>query len=334
MKSVKFIIQALLLFILIFSIAEPTFAELNVEVSPTSANVGDTVTITVSASNDALVDWYPVIIVAPIPEGLQYISHVVPDKQRQDYDPSSGVWDVNRMRHDERGHLKVLIITTKVSPEAAGKEIRASAWFETLVIEPIGLDIAGQQPRARADVLTIPPSPTPIADFTATPTTGKAPLTVKFTDQSRGTVTAWLWDFGDGSASTSQNPVHVYDKPGNYTVTLTAMNSTGQDPETKPNYITVTGDPGDDGEKGNHGNNIGIVNGSGNNLIDAMKNLTASSENNPLSNLQKGGGGNNKAYEIEVPPTQNDPFSLYILAALLIIGLIAIGYFYGIKNKR
>ena len=35
----------------------------------------------------------------------------------------------------------------------------------------------------------------------------------------------WLWDFGDGSTSTQQNPTHVYAHAGNYTVTLTVTSS-------------------------------------------------------------------------------------------------------------
>lgn len=42
---------------------------------------------------------------------------------------------------------------------------------------------------------------------------------VSFTDTSPG-ATTWLWDFGDGSGSTTKNPSHSY-APGAYTVTLT-----------------------------------------------------------------------------------------------------------------
>lgn len=50
-------------------------------------------------------------------------------------------------------------------------------------------------------------------------------LTVSFTDLSEGPINAWSWDFGDGSISTEQNPVHVFADTGNYIVSLTAFNS-------------------------------------------------------------------------------------------------------------
>jgi PKD repeat protein len=53
-----------------------------------------------------------------------------------------------------------------------------------------------------------PPLPQPVADFSATPAAGVDPLTVDFTDASSGSITAWAWDFGDGTASTAQNPTH------------------------------------------------------------------------------------------------------------------------------
>ncbi|MBN1167590.1 MAG: PKD domain-containing protein, partial [Methanospirillaceae archaeon] len=37
-----------------------------------------------------------------------------------------------------------------------------------------------------------------VADFSGTPTSGTAPLTVQFTDLSTGGPTMWAWDFGDG----------------------------------------------------------------------------------------------------------------------------------------
>jgi len=80
------------------------------------------------------------------------------------------------------------------------------------------------------------------ANFTATPTSGAAPLTVRFTDSSTGTPTNWNWSFGDGSSvnSTMQNPVHTYSSAGTYTISLTATNSVGSNTFTRTNYITVS----------------------------------------------------------------------------------------------
>ena len=83
-----------------------------------------------------------------------------------------------------------------------------------------------------------PPAP-PVAEFTGTPTTGTAPLAVNFTDQSTGSPTSWLWDFGDGTTSTAQNPSHTYAAVGSYNVSLTATNAGGSGTTTKTGYITV-----------------------------------------------------------------------------------------------
>ena len=83
----------------------------------------------------------------------------------------------------------------------------------------------------------------PTAAFSGDPVSGYAPLTVVFSDQSSGQPTSWNWNFGDGATSTAQNPTHVYDAIGTYTVTLTATNDVGGDDEVKTGYITVL-DPG------------------------------------------------------------------------------------------
>jgi PKD repeat protein len=51
---------------------------------------------------------------------------------------------------------------------------------------------------------------------------GIFPLNVNFSS-SPSNASSWLWDFGDGSTSTQQNPSHSYQADGNYTVTLTAV---------------------------------------------------------------------------------------------------------------
>lgn len=61
----------------------------------------------------------------------------------------------------------------------------------------------------------------------ANQTEGSAPLTVQFTGSGVSPV-SWNWDFGDGTTSTEQNPVHKYANAGYYTVTLTVTSSNGQ----------------------------------------------------------------------------------------------------------
>jgi PKD repeat protein len=82
----------------------------------------------------------------------------------------------------------------------------------------------------------------PKADFSGSPGSGDAPLTVKFSDQSLGQVTKWNWDFGDGKGSSEQSPVHTYWSGGDYNVILTAANDYGSSDITKTHYIHVTGD--------------------------------------------------------------------------------------------
>lgn len=83
----------------------------------------------------------------------------------------------------------------------------------------------------------------PVADFGATPTSGTFPLSVAFTDQSTGSISAWSWDFGDGETSTAQNPTHVYDFAGTFTVTLTVTGPGGSDVETATDLVTVSVPP-------------------------------------------------------------------------------------------
>lgn len=78
----------------------------------------------------------------------------------------------------------------------------------------------------------------PTPDFSAVPTPVCAYQPVKFTDQSSPT-DQWLWNFGDGTTSTSHNPSHTYTNVGTFTVTLTAYNNGCPATISKPNLITV-----------------------------------------------------------------------------------------------
>ncbi|MFX1265696.1 MAG: S8 family serine peptidase, partial [Promethearchaeota archaeon] len=84
----------------------------------------------------------------------------------------------------------------------------------------------------------------PVADFSGSPQSGVAPLTVIFTDLSTGDPYEWSWDFGDGfGTSSEQHPTYTYNAPGKYTVELTVTALCGTDVESKFEYITVT-EPG------------------------------------------------------------------------------------------
>jgi len=85
----------------------------------------------------------------------------------------------------------------------------------------------------------------PTADFTASPTSGYAPLTVQFTDTSTGNPAQWQWDVNnDGVVDyTVQNPTHTYSSPGTYSVRLTVSNPGGSDTRIKTGYITVNAPP-------------------------------------------------------------------------------------------
>ncbi|MEP7256017.1 MAG: PKD domain-containing protein [Ferruginibacter sp.] len=79
----------------------------------------------------------------------------------------------------------------------------------------------------------------PTANLSATPRNVCAHVDVLFTDLSLGNVTRWLWYFGDGGTSTSQNPSHHYDDTGYFTVRLIVWNNNCPDTITFIDYIHI-----------------------------------------------------------------------------------------------
>ncbi|MTK64047.1 MAG: DUF11 domain-containing protein [Methanobacterium sp.] len=239
--------------------------------SPTTAQVNDTVQIVVTATNMGLVDWCPVLIYMPLPPDTQFVSLVVPDRNMQNYDPSTGIWNVYRMRHIERGQQKTAILTVKILDSAAGKKLTAITRFNQLVLEGYGVDVTDQT-FARSTSINVKPL-------------GGGP--------------------GNGGNTSG-------DTPGNDSGTNPNENDNGngQDPVTVP---------------GLNGNILG--------------NSTMSSDNIPIKSLQSGGagGGNGnpqKSFEInQIPPISKDNMPSYLIAVLLIIGMIVAGYYYGMKKE-
>jgi PKD repeat protein len=79
----------------------------------------------------------------------------------------------------------------------------------------------------------------PVARFFADPQGEYGPLGVQFHDASHGIPRNWSWDFGDGSTSNARYPVHVYQAPGLYTVSLQVSNDLGSDVEVRTDLIHV-----------------------------------------------------------------------------------------------
>src|SRR5512136_2878591 len=126
--------------------------------------------------------------------------------------PSSRLWDFG----DGTTSTDMFPLHTYVAPGKYTVKLTVtnSGGSDTLVRENFIIVRVGNPPKAQ---------------FTAYPQDGAAPLAVTFLDLSRGYPSSRVWDFGDGASSTDINPVHVYEKPGKYTVTLTVTNDAGSD---------------------------------------------------------------------------------------------------------
>lgn len=82
------------------------------------------------------------------------------------------------------------------------------------------------------------PNTPPVSNFSSN-SSSSCTGTVSFYDQSTTNTTSWLWDFGDGNTSSSQNPTHTYTQSGSYDVQLISSNSYGTDTSYYPNFVQV-----------------------------------------------------------------------------------------------
>ena len=85
----------------------------------------------------------------------------------------------------------------------------------------------------------------PVANISANPVTGTAPLLVNFSGINsigNGNITSYQWDFGDASSATGASVFHTYNKVGTYTAKLTVTNQFQLTSGTTQ-LITVTAPP-------------------------------------------------------------------------------------------
>jgi gliding motility-associated-like protein len=81
------------------------------------------------------------------------------------------------------------------------------------------------------------------AAFTASPTSGCAPLVVQFTNQAVGNPTSYFWDLGNGVTSDLPNPSTTYFNAGSFPVKLVIRRGNLKDSIVKLSYIKVEANP-------------------------------------------------------------------------------------------
>ena len=93
-------------------------------------------------------------------------------------------------------------------------------------------DSAGQISEAATQTITVgEPDPVPVAAFTATPTSGNAPLTVTLdgsTSTDNAEIASYAWDFGNGETGVGSDAAVEYTAAGEYTIALTVTDSANQ----------------------------------------------------------------------------------------------------------
>jgi PKD repeat protein len=106
-------------------------------------------------------------------------------------------------------------------------------------------NLEGSNTTTKTNYITVSlPNAGPVADFSATPTSGLTPLSVQFTDSSTGFTEpiTYFWNFGDGSNSTERNPSHTYSSENsqNYTVSFNVSGNYGKTGSIiKSDYISL-----------------------------------------------------------------------------------------------
>jgi PKD repeat protein len=134
-------------------------------------------------------------------------------------------------------------------PASAGALARATA---TRTPTRTSTKTSTPTPTITPVVSSVPPSPTPaLSDFSGSPLSGVAPLTVLFTPRYSISIYVCTWNFGDGttqifhfsgpSGGACPSVSHTYSAAGSYTVSLKYDFPTNpaSSTTTKTNYIQV-----------------------------------------------------------------------------------------------
>jgi len=152
------------------------------------------------------------------------------------------------------------------------------------------------------------------ADFTASPLSGETPLDVQFTDTSVGDIQSWNWSFGDSQTSNAQNPNHIYEYDGVYSVTLVVNDNVQQRTLTQENLIEVNGHPilSSPDSLGIDFESLYFTDSSGDSLIIIQNVGTKAFQIDGLSFVENTGAFNFNYQNIGVPILPNETDTIYV----------------------
>ena len=139
------------------------------------------------------------------------------------------------------------------TPGSSNEKNPVNITYNTPGIYDVTLTVAnsnGTDNITKSNYITVCDSALPVADFTVSDTIVATGTSLNFTDLSLNNPDLWQWEFIpntvtfiNGTNANSQNPTVQFNEPVNYTVSLTATNSNGDDVITKTNLIYAGGLP-------------------------------------------------------------------------------------------
>lgn len=121
--------------------------------------------------------------------------------------PTQWLWDFGD------GTTSALQHPTHIYADTGKYTVKLKAW-----------NASGSDSLTRANYMVITEKALPVADFVANTTETYVDIPISLYDSTSNNPISWKWYFGDGDSSINENPSHIYNEIGKYTVTLVAKN--------------------------------------------------------------------------------------------------------------